>query len=58
VAHQPYELQTLTPEPETLQTLQVSNIAHEGLVTKATGTNEVHDKGVAVKEVSALNPKP
>ena len=28
----------------------VSNIAHEGLVTKATGTNEVHDKGVAVKE--------
>jgi len=25
-------------------------VAHEGLVTKATGTNEVHDKGVAVKE--------
>jgi len=28
----------------------VSNICHEGLVTKATGTNEVHDKGIAIKE--------
>jgi len=28
----------------------IANICHEGLVTKATGTNEVHDKGVAVKE--------
>mmetsp|Transcript_48643 Transcript_48643/g.97447 ORF Transcript_48643/g.97447 Transcript_48643/m.97447 type:complete len:381 (+) Transcript_48643:571-1713(+) len=28
----------------------VANICHEGLVTKATGTNEVHDKGIAIKE--------
>ncbi|EKX53782.1 hypothetical protein GUITHDRAFT_100752 [Guillardia theta CCMP2712] len=28
----------------------VANICHEGLVTKATGTNEVHDKGIAMKE--------
>jgi U4/U6.U5 tri-snRNP-associated protein 2 len=28
----------------------VANICHEGLVTKAMGTNEAHDKGVTVKE--------
>mmetsp|Transcript_34667 Transcript_34667/g.55952 ORF Transcript_34667/g.55952 Transcript_34667/m.55952 type:complete len:593 (+) Transcript_34667:79-1857(+) len=39
-------------DPATMTTRYdlVSNVAHEGLVTKATGTNEVHDKGVAVKE--------